>query len=163
MSQRSFAILLLFSSLLVMAPAGMAMAPDEITKILREAEAGSAAAEVLLAVTYLNGDGGLAKDPAAAAHWFEAAALAGNGYAEEKLGDLYAQGLGVERNARLAADWREKAANRGSISAQLELGKMYLDGQGIARDPAKARYWIERAAVEGNAEAQFLLGRRSGL
>lgn len=104
MSPRSIAILLLSLSLVAITPAGMAVTPDEITLILREAEGGSAAAEVLLAVAYLNGDGGLAKDPAAAAHWFEAAALQGNGYAEEKLGDLYAQGLGVERNPRLAAD-----------------------------------------------------------
>lgn len=158
MSPRSIARLLLSLSLASIASVGMAMTPEEMTVILREAEGGSAASEVLLAQAYLDGDGGLAKDPAAAARWFEAAALQGNGYAEEKLGDLYAQGLGVAHNPRLAADWLEKAANRGIVPAQLKLGKMLLDGQGIARDPAKARYWIERAAIEGNAEAQFLLG-----
>jgi len=146
-------------SLLAIAPAVMAMTPDEITLIMREAESGSASSEILLAVAYLNGDGGLTRNPAAAARWFEAAALTGNGYAEERLGDLYAEGLGVEAKPLLAADWREKAANRGVVSAQLKLGKMYLEGQGIAKDPAKARYWIERAAIEGNAEAQFLLGK----
>ncbi len=158
MSPHSIARLLLSLSLASIASAGMATTPEQMTVIQREAERGRAASEVLLALAYLNGDGGLARDPAAAARWFEKAALQGNGFAEEQLGDLYAQGLGVPRNPRLAADWLEKAADRGVVTAQLKLGKMFLDGQGIARDPAKAHYWIERAAVEGNAEAQFLLG-----
>jgi len=158
MFPRSLLRLLLSLALAAIAAAGMGMTPDEITVISRAAERGSPASQVLLALAYLNGDGGLAKDPAAATRWLEAAALQGNGYAEEKLGDLYAEGLGLARNARLAADWREKAAKRGSVSAQLKLGKMYLEGQGIPRDPVQARYWIERAAIEGNAEAQFLMG-----
>jgi len=137
----------------------MAMTADEIGMVTRAANRGSASSQVLLGVAYLNGDGGLSKNPALAAHWFEIAALQGSGYAEEKLGDLYAQGLGVERNARLAADWREKAAKRGIVSAQVKLGEMYLEGQGLAKDPGRAHYWIERAAIEGNAEAQFLLGK----
>ncbi len=145
-------------ALLFLAPACLALTVEEVALIKRAAERGSASAQVLLAVAYLNGDGGLGKDPTAAARWFEQAAIAGNGYAEEKLGELYAQGLGVPLNPRLAADWHEKAARRGIVAAQLQLGKMYRDGQGVARDPAKAHYWIERAAIEGNAEAQFLLG-----
>ena len=159
MSPRTLALLLLPLSLAAIAASAEAMNADEVALVSRSAERGSGASAVLLAVAYLNGDGGLARDAAAAAHWFEMAALQGNGYAEEKLGDLYAQGLGVERNARLAADWREKAANRGLASAQLKLGKMYLEGQGVAMDQAKARHWIERAAIEGNAEAQYLMGR----
>ena len=150
-------MLLLTALAALVADAG-AMTAEEIALVSRSAERGSSASAVLLAVAYLNGDG-VPRDPAAAARWFEAAALQGNGYAEEKLGDLYAQGLGVARSPRLAADWREKAAKRGLVSAQLKLGKMYQEGQGVAADPAKARYWIERAAIEGNAEAQFLLGR----
>ena len=158
MTLRSRLRLLLLLSLAASAAAAMGMTPQEIAVVSRAAERGSPAAQVLLALAHLNGDSGLARDPAAAARWFEAAALAGNGYAEEKLGDLYAQGLGIARNARLAADWREKAAKRGNVSAQLKLGKMYLNGEGIPQDPVQARYWIERAAIEGNAEAQFLMG-----
>ncbi len=159
MRARIVGSILLLLSLEFVASAAAAMTAEEIAPVVRAAERGSAASQVLLAVAYLNGDGGLAKDPSAAARWFKAAALQGNADAEEKLGDLYAQGLGVERNPRLAADWCEKAANRGIVSAQLKLGKIYLDGRGVAKDSGKARYWIERAAIEGNAEAQFLLGK----
>ena len=107
---------LLLCSLLSGATVAVAMTPDEITLVARAAERGSASAEVLLAVAYLDGDG-VNKDAVAAVRWFEAAALQGNGYAEEKLGDLYAQGLGVERNESVAADWREKAANRLACSS----------------------------------------------
>lgn len=136
-----------------------AASADDITLIAKAAERGSASSQILLAVAYLNGDGGLARDPAMAARWFEQAAIQGNGYAEEKLGDLYEQGLGVEKNLKLAFDWRVKAANRGNLQVQVKLGKMYQDGVGVGKDAGKALYWFKRAATEGNAEAQSQLGK----
>ena len=137
----------------------LALSPDELALIAPAAERGGAASQVLLAVAYLNGDGGLVREPARAAYWFEQAAIQGNAYAEERLGDLYAQGLGVPANPKLAFDWRIKAANRGNINAQLKVGRMYQEGVGVAKDIDQAIHWFERAAAEGNAEAQFLLGK----
>lgn len=137
----------------------LALGSDDVVLIAKAAERGSDASQVLLATAYLAGDGGLAKDPAKAAHWFEQAAIQGNGYAEEKLGDLYEQGNGVDKNLKLSFDWRLKAANRGILTAQVSLGKMYRDGQGVDKDINKAMFWFERAATEGNSEAQYLLGR----
>ena len=137
----------------------LAVTPDELALIAPAAERGSAASQVLLGVAYLNGDGGLAREPARAAYWFERAAIQGNAYAEQRLGDLYEQGLGVPANRKLAFDWRLKAANRGIVAAQLKVGKMYQEGAGVAKDIDQAIYWFHRAATEGNAEAQYLLGR----
>lgn len=142
-----------------LADASLAVGADDVPLISKAAERGSAASQVLLASAYLKGDGGLAKDPVRAAHWFEQAALQGNGYAEERLGDLYEQGRGVPQNLRLAFDWRLKAADRGMVQAQLKVGRMYQDGAGTAKDAAQALRWYRRAAAEGNAEAQYLLGR----
>lgn len=136
-----------------------ALGADDLKLIMPAAERGSASSQVLLAVAYLDGDGGLARDPEKAAHWFEQAAIHGNAYAEEKLGDLYEQGLGVPATPKLAFDWRIKAANRGIVQAQVKIGKMYQQGLGVGKDVDQAIYWFRRAAIEGNPEAQFMLGK----
>ena len=136
-----------------------ALSPDEVALISRGALRGNDASQVMLAVAYLNGDGGLHREPAKAAHWFELAALQGNAYAQERIADMYESGTGVSANLPVAYDWRLKAASRGNLPAQVKLAKMYLAGTGTQKDEARAREWLERAAVEGSAEAQYLLGR----
>ncbi|MCX7173653.1 MAG: tetratricopeptide repeat protein [Proteobacteria bacterium] len=160
------AILLLMSAALLFSVVpGYAMNPDELSMTRQAAENGSASAQVLLAIAYLNGDAGLIKDGKLAALWFERAALQGSGYAEGRLADLYADGNGVAKNLKIAADWRERAARRGNVDAQFKLGQMYLEGMGVAQDRQRARNWLQSAAEEGNREAAYLLARmyREGL
>jgi uncharacterized protein len=137
----------------------LALSRNDLALIAPAAESGAASSQVLLAVAWLNGDGGLSQDPARAVYWFEQAAMQGSTYAEEKLGDLYQQGLGVPANLKLAFDWRMKAARRGSTRAQVEVGRMYQQGDGVAKDVDLAIHWFHRAATEGNADAQLLLER----
>ncbi|MDD5405125.1 MAG: tetratricopeptide repeat protein [Sulfuricella sp.] len=138
---------------------GNAMTAAETTMVSNAAERGDDGAQLLLAIEYLHGDGGVKKDEKLAAYWFERAGAQGNSTAQLMLSDLYEQGLGVPKDLKLSAEWRTKAANRGNTSAQLKLGKMYLAGNGVEKDANKAEYWLNRASVEGNGEAQFLLGR----
>lgn len=148
------AILLMFCS----APS-LALSPAELAQIIPAAEQGAAASQVLLAVAFLNGDGGQRRDPARAAYWFELAAIQGNAYAEQRLGDLYERGEGVPANLKVAFDWRLAAARRGNGKAQRELGRMYQDGAGVGKSIEQAIYWWQRAAIKGDAEAQVRLGR----
>ncbi len=135
-----------------------AMTVAEAGMIENAAQRGSASAQVLLAVIYLNGMADHPKNEQQAAQWFEKAAQQGNDYAQKMLADMYQEGHGVPKNPQLAADWREKAAKRGNVQAQFLLGKMYLEGAGIKADPAQAAYWLNRAATEGNNDdAQKLL------
>jgi len=136
-----------------------AMTPDELYMTRNVAERGSASAQLLLAIAYLDGDGGLAKSPAEAARWLEMGALQGNSFAEAKLANLYEEGLGVERNLKLAADWRERSAARGNTEAQLKLGRMYMRGDGVAQNYATARNWLQKAADGGDSEAAYLLSQ----
>ena len=137
-----------------------AMTAAEAGMIDSAAQHGSASAQVLLAVIYLNGLAEYAKDEAKAALWFERAAEQGNDYAQKMLADLYEEGRGLPKNLQLAADWREKAAKRGNVQAQFLLGKMYLDGAGVKPDPVRGAYWLNRAATEGDhAEAKKLLSK----
>lgn len=152
----AFTVLLLYALLPL---PGNAMTAEETTMLGNAAERGSDGAQLLLAIEYLHGDGGVRKDEKLAAYWFERAGAQGNATAQLMLSDLYEQGLGVPKDLKLCAEWRTKAANRGNTAAQLKLGKMYLAGNGVEKDAEKAEYWLNRAAVEGNGEAQFLLGR----
>ena len=159
------AVLLLSAAALLVAVPGFAMNPEELAMTRQAAESGSASAQVLLAIAYLNGDANLVKNPRFAAQWFERAALQGNAYAEGRLADLYAEGNGVDWNLKVAADWRERAARRGNVDAQFKLGQMYLEGMGVIQDRERAREWLQSAAEDGHREAAYLLARmyREGL
>jgi TPR repeat protein len=151
--------LVFVSVLSIYSPLSFSMTAEETKMIETAAQRGVDGAQVLLATMYRNGDSGYAQDDKLALHWFELAAIQGNTFAQKMLGDIYAEGRGVEKNQKLAADWREKAANRGNVQAQYLLGKMYLNGEGITQDTVKGESWLQRAAQEGSSEAQFLLGK----
>lgn len=70
----------------------------------RDAEMGVVAAQVTLALLYLDGQG-VAQDYGQAAHWFEVAAAQGNAEAQQNLGVLYRDGKGVPQSAVEAAKW----------------------------------------------------------
>ncbi|TRZ65978.1 MAG: sel1 repeat family protein [Rhodocyclaceae bacterium] len=157
--RKAATVLLLSAVALFSAIPGFAMNPEELATTRQAAENGSASAQVLLAIACLNGDAGLVKDAKLAAQWFERAALQGNGYAEGRLADLYADGTGVAKNLKIAADWRERAARRGNVEAQFKLGQMYLEGSGVAQDRERARELLQSAAEDGHREAAYLLAR----
>lgn len=141
------------------------MTSDELAMTRNVSERGNPSAQVLLAIAYLHGDGGLTANPAEAARWFEKAALQGNSFAEGRLADLYEEGSGVQKNLKLAADWRERSARRGNIEAQRKLGRMYLRGEGVAQNYSLAQNWLQQAADGGDPEAAYLLSHmyRHGL
>lgn len=152
----TFFSLLLF---LLLPNFGNAMTAAETTMVSNAAERGNDGAQLLFAIEYLHGGGGVKKDEKLAAYWLERAGEQGNATAQLMLSDLYEQALGVPKNLNLSAEWRTKSANRGNVTAQLKLGRMYLAGNGVEKNAERAEYWLNRASVEGNGEARFLLGR----
>lgn len=58
------------------------------------------------------------------------------------LGNLYAAGLGVPRNASMAFQWYLWSARRGNQFAQRQVADAYLDGEGTKRNAAAAAYWF---------------------
>ncbi len=77
------------------------------------AEAGNAEAQAGLAGLYASGFG-VARDPRAAAEWYERAARAGHRVARLNLGDMLARGQGIARDRVAAHAWLELAARQGS-------------------------------------------------
>jgi uncharacterized protein len=69
----------------------------------------------------------------------------GNARAQDFLGFMYADGLGVPQDYAEAMRWRRRAANQGNALAQIAIGLMYRDGHGVPKDYIRAYMWFELA------------------
>lgn len=74
--------------------------------------------------------------------------------AQEKLGDIYRQGLlGNEESPQKSFNWYLKAAEQGRASAQFYVGYFYASGYGIKKDLKLAFEWYLKTAGQNNAAA----------
>jgi hypothetical protein len=89
-----------------------------------------------------------------AKHWAEAAAAQGIVPAMTRLGMMYHNALGVERDAAVAARWWDKAAALGDADAQAMLGAAYQLGAGVPRDGVAALMWLLRAQAGASLLAE---------
>jgi uncharacterized protein len=95
---------------------------------------------------------------AKAAEFWRPLAEKGDPGAQYLLGDLYAEGKGVERNDATAFMWYQRAANQGEPRAQYNLGASYAEGAGVRKSDVDAAKWFQRAANQGMPFAQLNLG-----
>lgn len=114
---------------------------DGMASTCLDAAVGKAAAELELAGDYRTGLI-VEKDWAKAAQLYRHAADQGTAVAQKVLGDLYAEGIGVERDLAAACTWWGRAAMQGGSSeAQRDFGGCYLTGTGVARSETQALAW----------------------
>ena len=137
----------------------MAAIPAGLSQPLHDgAVAGDVGAEFELALRLLDGRG-VARDPHAAAQWFEQAASRGLPIAEYRLAALYEKGVGVTRDLPLAMGWYVKAATAGNARAMHNLAVMHAEGSiGGKPDYATAAEWFRKAGQFGVRDSQFNLG-----
>jgi TPR repeat protein len=110
------------------------------------ADKGDAWAMDLLGALYLSGAGPSPKNYALAAEWLRKAALKGNGDSMSRLGEMYFNGWGVERNIATATDWYRRGVTMASAAAMNNLGTCLLRGDGVARNIPEGLALIEKAA-----------------
>ena len=91
--------------------------------------------------------------------WYRKAAEKGNAVAQNNLGNMYKNALGVKKNDKEAAKWFQLSAEQGNASGQYNLGLMYQHGHGVEQDYTKAFAWYEKSAKKGNAYGQYLLAQ----
>ncbi|MGZ5800967.1 MAG: tetratricopeptide repeat protein [Burkholderiaceae bacterium] len=77
--------------------------------------------------------------------------------AESNLAAMYAEGIGVEKDAQQAAFWWRKAAKENDPKAAYNLAMAYSDGNGVNKDDKEAVYWFRKAAYIGSNFAQYNL------
>jgi TPR repeat protein len=70
---------------------------------------------------------------------------------------MYANGQGIEKDAKEAIKWYRLAAEQGYSLAQFNLAIMYAKGQGIEKDYNEAVIWYRLAAKQGYNPAQHNL------
>lgn len=88
----------------------------------------------------------------------ESCALQGHAEAENYLGMLYLNGIGIEKDAEQAFLHMSNAASKGYDNAQYNLGRLYKYGTGCKLDFQKAMDWFETATANGNQRAAYSLG-----
>jgi len=141
-------------------PADLAAAiPTGLPQALHDgAAAGDAGADFELALRLLDGRG-VARDPHAAAQWFEQAANRGLPIAEYRVAALYEKGVGVTRDLAAAMGWYVKAATAGNARAMHNLAVMHAEGSiGGKPDYSTAAEWFRKAGQFGVRDSQFNLG-----
>lgn len=109
------------------------------------AEQGQVDSQYALAIIAMEGVGGVTPDMDTARAWMREAARRGHMYAQFDLGNLYANGLGVDQSDEEAARWFAMAAEQGHMDAQYNLGVMYLSARGVELNGETALEWFERA------------------
>jgi len=72
---------------------------------------------------------------------FKGLAEQGNGFAKNRLGELYRDGKGTDQNFEAAAAWFQKATDDGYLRAYWNLGRMYEAGVGLDQDYVLAFKW----------------------
>ncbi len=140
---------------------GQAVSADmsqAISWYVSAAEQGQVDAQYALAIIAVEGVGGATEDRVTAALWMKEAARRGHMYAQFDLGNMYANGIGVNRSDQEAARWFEAAAEQGHKDAQFNLGIMYLTPRGVEQDRERALHWFRQAAEQGHKDAQYNLG-----
>jgi TPR repeat protein len=102
---------------------------------------------------------GVPQDEAAALRWFNTAARAGDGEAQNMTGRCHEVGWGTAADWAIAVEWYRRAAAAGDSWGTYNLANMLFDGRGVAEDRAAAVALYERAARAGHARAMNLLAR----
>ena len=89
------------------------------------------------------------KDYATALRLFRSLAEQGDATAQEHLGVMYENGLGVPEDYAEAVLWYRRAADQGLKTAQWLLGTMYETGYGVQQDYVQAHMWYNLSAAQG--------------
>lgn len=131
---------------------------DEAAVFMRElAEAGVSEAQALYGQMLLDGHG-LARDEAAALHWFHEAAKRGHAMALNMIGRCYENGWGADANPTVAVHWYRRSAKAGSDWGMYNLATLLMLGRGAPADQVEALALFRQAAALDHAKSINILG-----
>jgi TPR repeat protein len=126
--------------------------------LIAAATAGDAIAQCRMGDLCRTGDEFTTQDYAAAMRWYRLAAVQNDAGAENDLGAMYHNGLGVPVDTPEAAKWYRLAADKGLSTAQYNLAVLLGWGIGVPMDEPEATDLLHKAAAQGHIEACSTLG-----
>ena len=90
---------------------------------------------------------------------FKEAAEQGHFMAQNDLGTMYIEGIGIEKNLSKGIYWIEKSASRSyDPTALYNLAQAYRKGNGVKKDTEKALKYYKISAKQDYSSAQYNLG-----
>ena len=98
-------------------------------------------------------------NPEFAVKLFTEAANGGITVAKYKLGKMFLNGDGVEKNIVKAVEWLKQAAVEENEFAEYALGRLYLKGEAVEKNTVAAEEYLLKSASRGNKYAAYLLGK----
>lgn len=88
-----------------------------------------------------------------AVKWYQLAAAQGHPAAENELGFMYFNGLGVTKDYQIARQWYSYADTSGDPDAAFNLGIIYEKGLGVPADVRQAVSYFRKAEARGHSGA----------
>lgn len=98
-------------------------------------------------------------NPEFAVKLFVEAASGGITVAKYKLGKMFLNGDGVEKDIPKAVEWLKQAAMEENEFAEYALGRLYLKGAEVEKNDVVAEEYLLKAAKHGNKYAEYVLGK----
>ena len=98
-------------------------------------------------------------NPEFAVKLFIEAANGGITVAKYKLGKIFLNGDGVEKDIAKAVEWLKQAAAGENEFAEYALGRLYLKGAEVEKNDVVAEEYLLKAAKHGNKYAEYVLGK----
>ena len=92
-----------------------------------------------------------------AVEYFQKAADRGLAIAQNKLGECYENGKGVEKNYEEAFKWYQKAADQNHADAQGNLAALYANGWGVEQNFSKSLTLAQKSSTKGVLRAKRLI------
>jgi TPR repeat protein len=90
--------------------------------------------------------------------WYRKAAEQSNAAAQNRIGWLFQNGLGVKQDYTEAMQWYRKAADQEFANGQQNVAWLLQNGLGVRQNYAAAMQWYRKAAEQNNAAAQNGIG-----
>ncbi len=84
---------------------------------------------------------------------FKPLAKQGHADAQNNLGEMFYNGLGVVQDFKTAVKWLTLSAEQGYAGAQNNLGGNYYNGQGVPENMVYAYMWVNIAVSSGDKNA----------
>jgi TPR repeat protein len=94
-----------------------------------------------------------------AINWYNESIKLKYGKAYYSLGNIYENGIGVQKNDKKAYEYYKNGAEIGETSCITSLGRMYENGQYVEENINKAVHWYQMASQKNCPKAQLALGK----
>ena len=140
---------------------GLGVGVDKTTAenwYLKASIQGSASAQFSLGDLYFEQGHENQKMLQKAIEYYEMAATQGDPDAQNNLGQMYHEGIGVKKSLGKAEKWYLKAAKLEHVVAAYNLGLLYKEKGTSSQYHKKAMDWFRKAAEQKDPDAQFELG-----